>query len=102
MYESPIDVIYNDMVTKLEDGILKALQDVCITVDKEELIKALQYDRDQYRKGYEDAVERQRGEWIAYQDGKYHCSRCDDVAPKGYRWNFCPNCGARMYERREE
>ena len=37
-----------------------------------------------------------RGKWIAYQDGKYHCSRCDDVAPKGYRWNYCPNCGADM------
>ena len=36
------------------------------------------------------------GEWIAYHDGKYHCSRCDDVAPKGYRWNYCPNCGADM------
>ena len=43
-----------------------------------------------------EALERKHGEWIAYQDGKYHCSRCDDVAPKGYRWNYCPNCGADM------
>lgn len=42
------------------------------------------------------SVERKRGDWIAYQDGKYHCSRCDDVAPKGYRWDYCPNCGAKM------
>lgn len=40
------------------------------------------------------SAERKRGEWIAHQDGKYHCSRCDDVAPKGYRWNYCPNCGS--------
>lgn len=43
-----------------------------------------------------EALEQKMGEWLAYQDGKYHCSRCDDVAPKGYRWNFCPNCGADM------
>lgn len=41
-------------------------------------------------------TERKSGEWVACQDGKYHCSRCDDVAPKGYRWSYCPNCGARM------
>lgn len=49
-----------------------------------------------------DVVERKHGEWIACQDGKYHCSRCDDVAPKGYRWNYCANCGADMRERRED
>ena len=46
-----------------------------------------------------DVRENIKGEWIAHQDGKYHCSRCDDVAPKGYRWNYCPNCGARMKEK---
>ena len=45
-------------------------------------------------KGY--LKENNRGKWIANQDGKYHCSKCDDVAPKGYRWNYCPNCGAEM------
>lgn len=49
-----------------------------------------------------DVRENVHGEWIAYQDGKYHCSRCDDVAPKGYRWNYCPNCGADMRKGRED
>jgi hypothetical protein len=39
---------------KLEGDILRAIQDYGITVEKEELIKALQYDRDQYRKGFID------------------------------------------------
>ena len=64
MYESPIDVFYNDIVTKLEDGVLKAVRDVGITVDKEELIKALQYDRDSYRRGYKDGVNHANADWI--------------------------------------
>ena len=63
MYESPIDVFYNDIVTKLEDGVLKAVRDVGITVDKEELIKALQYDRDSYRRGYMDGVTHENEKW---------------------------------------
>ena len=40
--------------------------------------------------------ERKKGEWIPKDDGRYHCSSCDGIAPKGYRWDFCPNCGADM------
>lgn len=64
MYESPIDVIYSDMETKLEDGILKAVQDVGIAVNKQELLKALQYDRDSYRKGYEDGARNEKESWM--------------------------------------
>ena len=64
MYESPIYVIYNDVLTKLEDGVLKAVQDVGVTVDKQELIKALQYDRDSYRRGYKDGVDHANADWI--------------------------------------
>ena len=39
----------------MEENIFKAIQNVDINVDREELIKALKYDRDQYNKGYEDA-----------------------------------------------
>ena len=37
-----------------EKMIMKAIREVGVNVDKEELIKALQYDRNQYTKGYED------------------------------------------------
>lgn len=53
-YESPIDMIYGQMRIETENAICKAVQEVGINVDKEELIKALQYDREQYQKGYKD------------------------------------------------
>ena len=55
MYQSPIDVLYGEIEVSFEDNILSAVRKVDINVDKDELLKALAYDRDQYRKGYEDA-----------------------------------------------
>jgi hypothetical protein len=55
-YKSPIDIIYGNIQTKLEDDVVKAIQSYNISVDKEELIKALNYDREQYKAGYEDAL----------------------------------------------
>jgi hypothetical protein len=51
-YESPINIIMGRMRTEQENGIYKAIQDYGVDVDEEELIKALQYDREQYEKGY--------------------------------------------------
>lgn len=57
-YKSPIEIAMGQFrleQEKLIDGeVMKAIQDYGITIDKDELIRALQYDRDQYRKGYED------------------------------------------------
>jgi len=59
MYESPIEKIYGDIQSQIikqdEEHIMCAVnQTIGYDVDKEELIKALQYDRDQYTKGYSD------------------------------------------------
>ena len=54
-YQSPIEMIYHDMQMHFEDEVCKAVQQVDIHVDKEELIKALQYDREQFAKGYANA-----------------------------------------------
>lgn len=58
MYESPIETIYGELQTQIlredENMIMKAVREVKINVDKDELIKALQYDRHQYIKGYND------------------------------------------------
>lgn len=58
-YQSPITELYRDIEYKVleyrENFIYSAVQEVNIDVDKEELIKALKYDRDQYRKGFTDA-----------------------------------------------
>ena len=56
MYKSPIEVYQSEMETYMEGEILKAVMNVGVHVDKEELLKALKYDRDQYSKGYADGI----------------------------------------------
>ena len=53
-YQSPIDVIMGEMKIQRENEICKAVQNVGVTVDRNELLRALQYDRGQYQKGYID------------------------------------------------
>lgn len=55
-YKSPIDVLMKDAQLNYENGIYNAIQEYEIKVDKEELIKALNYDREMYIKGYNDAI----------------------------------------------
>lgn len=59
MYESPIDLFsvtdYAKQVDEqIENTVYKAITKVGVNVNKEELIKALAYDRNQYEKGYAD------------------------------------------------
>lgn len=53
-YQSPIELVMGQMNIVLEGQICKAVQNAGVNVDKEELLKALQYDRGQYQKGYRD------------------------------------------------
>lgn len=53
-YKSPIEVIQTQLHNSIEGEIYKAVIGVGVHVDKEELMKALQYDRNQYIKGYKD------------------------------------------------
>lgn len=55
MYESPIKAFQGELETQLEGEILKAVHRVGVTVDRDELIRALRYDREQYQKGFDDA-----------------------------------------------
>lgn len=55
-YKSPIEVLMKEAQLNYENGIYNAIQEYEIKVDKEELIKALNYDREMYIKGYNDAV----------------------------------------------
>ena len=58
MYESPIEFITADIASsiskQLDNDIYQAVVKTGVNVDKDELIKALKYDRDQYQKGYRD------------------------------------------------
>jgi isocitrate lyase len=71
MYKSPIELIelfeldpihsmvekaIKDVQKQQEEHIVQVIKQCGVNVDKDELIKALQYDRDQYNKGYKDGV----------------------------------------------
>ena len=55
-YESPVEIFYQETLPKINDSVDSVIvQTVCnvgVDVNKEELIKALAYDREQYEKGY--------------------------------------------------
>jgi len=68
-YQSPIiEVIQTQMRNQIEGEIYKAVMNVGVNVDKEELLKALQYDREQYQKGYKDRDD----QIIRCKDCKHH------------------------------
>lgn len=75
-YKSPIDIMRTQAQMDLENGIFKAVEKVGINVDKQELIKALQYDRQQYDIGFADG-EKAVAEKILNEVGKV----CGD-----YQW----------------
>lgn len=60
-YKSPIESFsYIDQIIEwvkdeFDNNVYKAVLRAGVQVDKSELIRALQYDRDQYLKGYSDA-----------------------------------------------
>lgn len=72
MYESPIEIIQHkiqaDFSKRLEEDVLYAVVRTDIHVDREELIKALRYDRGQYEKGFQDG-KADATEWISVKDG---------------------------------
>lgn len=62
MYESPIRLLVQQLETSIreqqEKQVFEAVQKCGVDVDRDELIKALAYDRDQYDKGYTDGRRR--------------------------------------------
>lgn len=65
-YFSPINIwiteIQQDFQKQVDEQVYKEVINVGINVDKNELLKALEYDRDQYAKGFKDGVESIIGE----------------------------------------
>lgn len=66
-YQSPIELIQTQMEERITDTIFEAVMSVGVNVDKEELLKALAYDRCQYQKGYADRAQ----EIVRCKDCKY-------------------------------
>lgn len=62
MYESPINIftvadrIVEDIQKSQEEYVMSYVKELGITADKEELVRALKYDRNQYEKGYLDGM----------------------------------------------
>ena len=58
MYKSPIELIIADIQHQIakeqDEEIYKAVVHYIPNIDKEELLRALKYDRNQYEKGYMD------------------------------------------------
>lgn len=86
MYESPIQMIVTKMQSQIEEQegriLMKAVHDVGFDVDKHELMKALAYDRNQYQKGYDDAMRNavpldKLCEWLAAEYVSIPCHLCD-------------------------
>lgn len=53
-YKPVLAFAYTGPAFTLDDGVLKAVGMCDVHVDKEELLKALQYDRGQYEQGHAD------------------------------------------------
>ena len=81
MFENPVNVIYGEIQTQIEGDVFKAIQSVGIDVDKEELLKALQYDRNQYEKGYADGYAKALDE---FAERMKELSECGEISVFGW------------------
>lgn len=78
MWESPINVMeiqdsfVSEIKEKTEEMVFTEIKRIGIDVNKEELIKALQYDRNQYEKGYKDGCNKAIDEIMEIVKRAYH------------------------------
>ena len=66
MYDSPIRLAVSKMTSQFNDDIYNAVVKTGIDVDKDELVRALNYDRNQYEKGYRYGLK--ANEWISVKE----------------------------------
>lgn len=87
MYKSPIEFLMTDIhhqiVKKQEEDIYKAVLHYAPNVDKDELIRALKYDRGQYEKGFRDGKAAAMSELVRCKDCIHWYDR-DEVCLKIY------------------
>ena len=57
-YESPIKVCQEEIKILMEDDVCKIVQKHGVDVDKDELIKALRRERQQYENGFKDGIKK--------------------------------------------
>ena len=99
MWESPIQMITDDIVKditqKQDDCLVEYVHRVGFDVDKEELAKALAYDRDQYEKGFRDGREDRDDEIVRCKDcAKNSFTKCPMAIGWQSDYDYC-SCGER-------
>ena len=76
MYDSPIDLyisdIQNQIVAQQDEQIYQAVVHFFPDVKRDELLKALRYDREQYDKGYADGKRDAMDELVRCKDCKHY------------------------------
>lgn len=86
MYDSPIDLyisdIQNQIVAQQDEQIYKAVVHFFPDVKRDELLKALRYDREQYDKGYADGKRDAMDELV-------RCAECIHYEPCEGGKDFC-------------
>ena len=118
MYKSPITIIEStiDSITKSiikqkDDAIFAEIQhSFGVDMDKDELIRVLQYDRNQYEKGYMDGKAAAMDELIRCKDCKHYdnsegicwCHLNSKFFPGGVDWHRFPEDGFCSYGERED
>lgn len=118
MYESPITL--TEVTNKVLENVQKAHEEfvyntilnIGIDVNRDELVKALNYDRQQYEKGYSDAKETTRNISGRNPIDKFVCEKCgfmvdgwtafnyedetDDRFDYEFAFKYCPDCGRKV------
>lgn len=103
MYKSPVELFMSDIKLqineKLEEACYTAVMEYFPSVDRGELLRALQYDRQQYEQGYRDAIqERDLVEvtrcqncawWHRHKSGDMSRGVCDKYACSKSENGYC-------------
>lgn len=78
-YRPIVETMYGELQLKVEGDVMKAVQSVDVTIDRDRLIKALQSDRDAYVRGYSEGCK-----------GITRCADCDHFIPcEGSEEGYC-------------
>lgn len=95
-YKPIIEMVWGQMQTEYDGAVMKAIQKCDVVVDKERLIAALKFDRQQYEHGYHDAMEHNFASAIIDGEGYERCSGCGEHETGLRYFRFCPHCGCQL------
>lgn len=79
-YESPIQILARKVSADIEGEVVNYVQSLEIKVDEDELVRALNYDKRMYEKGYADA----KAEQITCINCKFQYTEGENVTA-----NYC-------------